>query len=181
MSSMMAAQYHLQLNVTPIWDFAHGCCRDLEGVFTALHKWPFVILMMVVMNLAHGPEKDEHLRWHQIKESLDDYIAKFGPHNAVLFKRRAGKMLEELGADVRVGEGETCEEVLWKYLQDNHPYKNRREKVKKCQFMSFLRRSRVVSKEWTAMLFCTELVGLEGDFLGGESIVQEDPREGPAR
>ena len=62
MCGMAAAKYLLKLNVTDIYDWAHGVCRDWEAAITVVNRWPFTSLVMVLENLAHGPEKDELLR-----------------------------------------------------------------------------------------------------------------------
>ena len=43
MSGMAAAKYRLKLNVTDIYDWVHGVCRDWEAATTVVNKWPFIV------------------------------------------------------------------------------------------------------------------------------------------
>ena len=61
-SMIHCAQYFLQLNIIEWWDWSHGCQNDVKGPLQSLELWPLMILMLVVSNVGHGPERDEMLR-----------------------------------------------------------------------------------------------------------------------
>ena len=56
-SGVQALKYFLTCNVWEWWDASHGAENDLEGTLKALKLWPVVLLLLIVNNLGHSPEK----------------------------------------------------------------------------------------------------------------------------
>ena len=44
------------------------------------------------MNMAHGPDKDEGMRYDQFQECLKEVFAEMTPHTAALFRARSSNM-----------------------------------------------------------------------------------------
>ena len=165
-----AAAYHLQLNTSAVWDWAHGCCRDVELCYKHLDKFTFLLLTMIIVNVGHGPGKDEGMRFQQLQESIDHYFKTFSPHTSSLLAAHSTAILEEMEGELDVTPGETTLEALWQWLQHNHPYRKKGEKVKLCQFMGIVNGCKSLLKGWSMRLIFCEYLALEMDMLQGKDF-----------
>ena len=68
----------LHLNIMWVYDFRHGVARDLLGVWKLVGKMSFVILMLIIYNLPHGPQQEEGLRYSQLLELMEWMFEKAG-------------------------------------------------------------------------------------------------------
>ena len=68
------------------WDWSHGATRDHEGALKACGLWALWLLLLVVVNMKHGPDKDECQRMQQYIDQVSKYMAIMAPGSAVLFQ-----------------------------------------------------------------------------------------------
>ena len=107
----------LNLNLFPLWGPSHGCCRDLKDSYSDIGLWPLVILIMVVMNLGHGPEKDECLKFSQMQDVLSWLFQTFTAADCSLFQARCADIRAEIGADLVHLDGRGDTECVWEMLR----------------------------------------------------------------
>ena len=84
-------------------------------------------------------------------------------------------MIADLGPDLDVAPGESPINALWNQLKREIEFPRLPYKVKMCQWMGFHRRNQQLLREWSTLLFKTELLGLELDFFQGRCL-REYPR-----
>ena len=169
-SSMHASQYTLLLNIMEWWDWSHGCSADAKLVLGQLELWPLMILLLVVSNTGHGPERDEMLRFHQLNESLQWLFTNFEASTSDLFQTRAPQMLEELGSKIVFEEGLSANECLYQFLRVNAEYPKLGTKGRMAQFLGWHERNDELLGEWTSRLFKAEVLALEHDWLAGKAV-----------
>lgn len=166
----MAFMPGLQMNTFAWWDPAHGACNDMQASFRELGLLPFVLLALCVHNLAHGPERDEGMRFGQMYDGLRCFFENFQPETSDLFKHHAPTMLSELGGNLDVVDSANAMECLWQYLAERSLFMTKGHKVSLVRFMAWVRASRALLQEWTSTLFCCEWLALEHDFVGGSNF-----------
>jgi len=155
----------LQLNLEMSYDWCHGACRDMECAFRATGQWSLMLLFLVILNLPHGPERDEGFIFTQLVESLQHMLENQTPAEFQLFQSRAPSILEEMGELVEIDEGEQPIDALWRYLKETAPYEKAKYRAKKCQFMGWSRRLAEFLPSWTLTRFRCEYIGLELDMF----------------
>ena len=113
LSAAHAMNRKLKLNLEVHYDWYHGDCRYLEAAFRATGQWSLMLLFLVILNLPHGPERDEGFRFKQMVESLEHMLANHTPGEFDLFQARAPDILVEMGDAIEVQGGEQPIEALW--------------------------------------------------------------------
>ena len=141
------------------------------GSYTAIRRFDFVILMLIIFNLPQGPDKEEALRFGQLQQAIEFYLNKMIPENSVLFQARAADMLSELGDLVEIVDGDR-NRSLWAYLKSIAPYEKKRYRCKLAQWSEWQRRGIAFLSQWSVTRFKAELVGLEMDMITNASVVQ---------
>jgi hypothetical protein len=133
-------------------------------------KWPLVLLLMVIHNLGHGPERDECLRFAQMQECMDVLFKVFDAETCELFQARAATMLDEMAAQIDLSDGESPVAALWQHLKANCRFKKLGHRVKMCDFFGFNKANRSLLNHWTEIQFKAEILALELDFLTGRAV-----------
>ena len=164
--------HKLNMNLTEWWDWSHGCANDMKDSMKTVGLWPLQILLLVVHNLGHGPERDEMLRFHQINESLKFLFEHFDAKNCELFKARAPAILQEMSHKVDFKEDMTANESLFEHLKQDSAYPKIGHQTRMCQFMGFQERNQELLDDWTCRLFKAELLALECDWLSSAAVKQ---------
>lgn len=88
------------------------------GALESTTLWSFVVLLLAVLNIGHGPDRDECLRFHQLNEMLRFAMGAFTADSCEPFSAYASDMLTELGSRVHIDIGERPIDALWRYLGD---------------------------------------------------------------
>ena len=101
----------LKLVATLWFDNGHGGNRDFWCGATAMGLKPFLYLIMIVLNLAHGPEESD-LRFNQIKDTLTDHFEHMTPGTSPIFKQLQ-PMLKAEATDMVVEDGQNEDDALW--------------------------------------------------------------------
>jgi hypothetical protein len=103
----------LMLNVWPWWEWSHGVNNDFYDVYNFTGTRDMQLLILIIANLYHGPDKDPQMRWCQYRDALQHMVEHQRPMTFNLFLARAPMMLEELGSEVTMVDGLSPEESLW--------------------------------------------------------------------
>lgn len=169
----MAMKPSLAMNVGVVWDPSHGACRDVDQAFRSAGLGGFVLLSLCVHNLAHGPEKDEGMRYGQLRDSLRSFLQCFAPESSQLFQHHAPKMVEELSGSLDITNSGDALHPLWDFLLHRAEFMKKGTRVSLCRFMAWLRASRSLLTEWSMTLFSCEWLSLEHGFLQGKALQQK--------
>ena len=127
--------------------------------------------MMPVLNLGHGPEKDEGMRYLQLSETVESIFKYFSHDSFPLFEARASDILQDMGDNVEVGDSASPQEALWKYLKAHAPLEKKEYPTTFCRFMAFVRDSRKLLSRWTWLMVKVTFLALETDALSGRLFV----------
>ena len=168
-----AACYKLLLNTDVMWDWSHGVQNDILGAMKSTNQFAFVLLMLVVLNLPHGPEKDEALRFSQLTEMMQAVYQEQSATTCVLFQHHAPAMLEEMRSELQIPRDAVPEEVLWRTLATEAIYPKLGSKVRMCKFAGWVRAVRQLLPRWSKTLFHVEYLGLELDVFGGKTLQEK--------
>ena len=134
-------------------------------------NYPFMLLFLVVLNLPHGPEKDEGMRYSQMRECWEWQFAHcVGGESNVLFQARGPQIMEERQER---GQVYRCLADLWAAMKAEMQNKKKGYRAKLCQFMSWIRRVREFLPEWHETLFLCESIALELDMLEGKEFKKQ--------
>ena len=150
---------------------SHFCCMSCFS--------EYFLMLVVVLNIPHGPDKEVGLRYAQFKELLLFLFANLSYRDCELFLAYGTKMLAEMRADVENSGGEFDVHGgddwarLWQYLKSVGPLEKSEYKVNFVRFMAFTRALKALLSKWTLTLFKCELVALELDMLNGKAFKEQ--------
>lgn len=96
----------------------------------AVGCYHFVLLSLVVMNLPHGPYREQGMRFQQMQESLRDMLDNFNWRTFALFRARVDTIIEEFGDVLDISGSENPHQVLWTHLQSLEAYPKSGRKTK---------------------------------------------------
>ena len=163
---------NLMLNMMMFYEHSHGCNNDLFAIFKANCKMDYALILLVVMNINHGPDRDEGLRFEEFQDMFRQVVDKFPEGKAYsLFRARCGRILEELADDLPPHDGDDPAEGLWQHLRDYNTYGNIGRRVKKCEWMAWHTGAAHLLKHWTLLLMKAEIWCLEADLLKGKKFL----------
>ena len=167
------------LNMIPFWDGGHGACNDLDLTFKKNHLSAFVLMLMVVLNIPHGPITEVGLRYGQFQELLVFVFTHFTCNDCTLFQVYSTRMLHEMrgcvqgsGSEFDVQGGDVWAR-LWQFLKATAPFDKAEYKINFVRFMAFPRGLKELLGKWTLTLFKCELVALELDMLKGKAFKEQ--------
>ena len=172
-SAVHAMNRKLKLNLECHYDWCHGACRDLEGAFRATGQWSLMLLFLVILNLPHGPERDEGFRFKQMVDALEHMLENKSPGDFELFQARAPDILKEMGDMIHVQDDENPIDALWRHLKETAAYEKPKYRAKKCQFMGWSRRLAEFLPTWSLTRFRCEYIGLELDMFDSKFFKKE--------
>lgn len=107
----------LKLNLFPWYDWSHGCCRDLEAAFRDVGKFQFMLMMLVALNIAHGPERDEGMRFEQLSEAWRHMLATYDPHTFELYQVAAPNIIRDLSGTLVLPGIDSPAVELWNWMK----------------------------------------------------------------
>eukprot|EP00971_Amphidinium_carterae_P343841 6483859-Amphidinium_carterae.1 len=168
-SGFYAAAYGQGCNVDALWDLSHGVHNDTINALKGVKSWQFVLLLLVTVNLPHGPQQDEAMRFAQLVESSQAMYTRHEPHNCPLFQSHAPNILKELGSKVELTSTESPELTLWRHLKEESKWPKLGGKTRLCKFAGWLRAVRSLLPEWSKTLMHCEYLGIEADLLSSKS------------
>lgn len=75
---------HLGVNATFIMDWSHGVQNELYESLRECALWSFWLLLLVAMNVEHGPFNDDG-RWNQLRDCWQGAVENHDPQSFPLF------------------------------------------------------------------------------------------------
>lgn len=161
----------IQICMTPVWDPAHGAWRDTLGCLRDLGYFPWVLLLMIVINLPHGPDSTD-TRFNQMRAATGHIMATQTHRSCVLFQAHIGDMLSDLEGSLPEVDWQSSEEAAWEWLRDNCTFARKGYRCNLNRFMSVIKDGLDLKRRWTAMLFQCEVVALEQDMVSNKKFVE---------
>ena len=171
LSGVLCLKYLKKLrgNVTEWWDQSHGIGNDLLATWKSHALFSYIMVTMVVMNLAHGPEKEPDMRFAQMSECLKFLVDNFTPDTLGSIHRHADTILSELNGKVLVEDGKPID-ALWAYICDLAGFPKQGRRVNMCRFLAWVRGAKFLLQHWTLLLWMLEHLCIEMDMLGGTKL-----------
>ena len=155
-----------------IWcDFSHGANNDINGAIKELGLWSFWLLMLVTLNVPHGPWDDD-VRNAQAKEGWEETKKHYTARSAVLFQDHLPHMVDEMKPLLaKCDFTGPIEEQIWMMTSDEPALTKKGTKKKNARFLDVLRGLRELLPLWSLKLMQYEHVCIE---LGMVSEKQMD-------
>ena len=169
-SDQLSAAHALQFfspvkcNVTPFWDAGHGSNRDFWNTVSEMNLNNFAMLMLIVINLPHGPEESD-LRFQQIRQVMEKHYATLSPALSPIFQKFARRIDAEFGDTVSPAPNQTREEALWEAMQCASHYKRKGYKTNKGRFHAVVADGLGLVRSWYTTLFEVTVPTLELDMV----------------
>lgn len=109
-----------QVHMSVIADWSHGAQNDLKECLRSASLYPYMLLMMVVFNVEHGPWRED-LRFSQVREAWQEASGHYTSKTCELFRAYADRIIQELrDADVVDFYGrDDPEDSLWEYMKNS--------------------------------------------------------------
>lgn len=168
-AAIHALQRHFRCNLSYTPDASHGVHRDLMGALRSASLMEFMLLVMVAMNLQHGPWGDDS-RWQQMKESAAQLWAEFTPATCPLWHERGPAIAQEILEPGVAPDGEQLQKA-WEKAASSGLLEKKGYTINLNRFMGVLDGATELLQVWTAKLMVCEYVALEGDMVGSERFV----------
>lgn len=145
-----------------IWcDFSHGANNDVNGTVKDLGLWSFWLLMLVALNVPHGPWDDD-VRNHQSSEAWRETTKNHSSRSAVLFQERLPQMTEEMKPILaKLDFTGPAEDKIWELSTDEPALVRKGTKRKNARFLDVMRGLRDLLPLWSLKLCQYETVCVE--------------------
>ena len=175
MSLVHASLYFddLKLNMWEFWDPQHGCTRDFSG--TAQHEElkPLIHLLLMAINLPHGPE-DSDYRYKQIVDFMSDHFIHSSPCLSPLFRHMYPELLKECQEEAETirDEGESMESAVWRVMQMKSVYKKKGNKAHIGRYGAVPVEGMRLLKTWNQTLFQTTVPAVEGGMINKKAMTR---------
>jgi hypothetical protein len=166
-SAVSALEYYppLQLNVMALWDWGHGSSRSVLQCFRKCGKFSFVLLVMCVINLVHGPDGTD-TRYEQIISSMRHQCEVSGPGSSPLFQSMLPGMVKCLrDMDEIVPEDDTQSQFVWNWMKEHSMFEKKGYKANLNRFHSFVHDGKDLLKQVMFKLYQVSYLVCELDFL----------------
>jgi hypothetical protein len=150
-----------------IWcDWSHGAWNDCKGALKDNQLMGFWMLILIMMNLPHGPYNDD-VRHAQVTAAWAECKQNFKHYNCPLFTEYASAMLDDIGGPsaLNIDPGADPGEALWASLMEEDPLAKKGYKCNLNRFFGGTRLAREDCKKWHQRLFQYEYTALECGML----------------
>ena len=113
--ALFALLYFLacRINATLLFDPQHGCNHDVGGAVQSQSLRSLLLLIMISMNVMHGPDESYH-RYGQMMDIVLAHMDASGPTLCAVFQFLLSKLMTEF--DISVEPGEFPEMSLWQAM-----------------------------------------------------------------
>jgi len=119
-----------QVNGTFYYDSIHRVNNDWWGALEECDMKNFLLLLMVTLNIHHGPqESDAHYNTMQVvlRQHYSTSSSKLSP----LFQADVQRIHNELSPMLDPIEGESPEQTMWRFAAERNECRKKGYKVKK--------------------------------------------------
>lgn len=160
------------LNTFVTYDWVHGGKNDLIGALKATGKYALCLLALVCMNLPHGPDKDQGMRYNQIRGSMETLFSTGTPEGSPIFLQHAPEIIREVRRVSPEAVGDGGVESLWAWLKEREPFECKGTLIKMCEFRGWLAGCSSLVDTWYTRKFQLEYVAVEADLLSTTKFKQ---------
>lgn len=171
-STNLASVHWLMYNqgaaIDPQWDPNHGAWNDVKCAAKASGYMAFLLGLMVVWNLPHGPWADD-MRSAQVQEALDLMTDCREASVPPLIEARSRSILQESGCEECLSNPDAIQR-MWEGFRQDTPFRKKGSKTSLNRFMSLVKQGRSELKHWSFRLACYELVSMESDMLSSGKV-----------
>lgn len=145
-----------------IWcDFSHGSNNDVNATIKDLGLWSFWLLMLVALNVPHGPWDDD-VRYAQTQESWKELKSNNTSRSSVLFQDHLPSMIEELQPLLALHDFTgPVEDKIFELTTEEPALTKKGYKRKNARFLDVLRGLRDLLPMWSLKLCQYEHVAIE--------------------
>lgn len=160
------------LNLSVLPDMSHAANNDFVDGCKDVGLYKFIVLMLVPMNLEHGPFLSD-LRFNQCRESWSAVARHFTPVQMPLFLEKTQHMLEEVGGEsalhAEVGDG-AIDDCLWRRMVQG--WAPRGAKANLHRFFDARMKTSEFLSWWSSSLCKYEYVALQQGLLADRRMVK---------
>ena len=166
-SACHALTYHKETmcNYLGMWETSHGINNDFSLTYDALGKKDFVLLILVTLNLKHGPDKDQGMRYWQQKDVAMDVIDNWKMGSFSLFQARSPRLQQEFAGEYEV------DERGFDFVMQQLVSEATGTRCKMSEYLSWHRCSSRSLNWRTYEFFKKEFLGLEHDMLQSRKLL----------
>lgn len=169
LSGIHALMYKFRLNVSFFPDPSHACHRDVLMMLKTVGLYEFWLLLMVAMNLQHGPWHEDY-RWVQLQEAWQQMFNRQRPHTCPLFQERGAAIAGELLGDEPIPEGDRLQ-AAWARAEELGVLRRKGYQVNLNRFLGSIDGAEKLLERWSSLLMACEFVALEEDMLKGKRFL----------
>lgn len=156
-----------RLVVEPLWCASHSSWRDFQRVLKATNLWTYWLLLLITMNVAHGPWSED-ARYAAVRQAWSELRQFFVPNICPLFDEWASNMVWEQGLSSQLTGTQTAE--LWECLSSETPMSLKDYKVNMHRFWHGVEKAKQYAVHWSSFLLGCSYLGLERDILHSASV-----------
>ena len=136
-SALHCLTFKLKANCDAHYCLSHGVHNDMVLRDVACKVQNLKLACLISLNLPHGPDREEDMRWEQIKSCMLWYLDKLSPAKSELFQARAPMMFNELTTAglLEPAAGENPSDAVWQWLRAKWTSPRKGYRVNVCEFM----------------------------------------------
>ena len=162
-SAQFWLKYAFHGNIDFTADLSHGVWRDTEAVWSSLGLAPFVRLMVIVFNLAHGPW-EEGVRWHQLQLAMNEYLDLGSYKSCPMFAHFLPALLRDFGMETSAQCGDADEQV-WCRMKEHWALRRKGARVALCRYAGFVDAAERFDSGFHFILMQVLYLGLQEGFF----------------
>ena len=169
---LSAMNYLLFLGIclTPWMDFSHGANNDINATIKSLGLWPFWLLMLVVLNIDHGPYDDD-VRFAQVREGWNEKKKFLNAKTAVFFREYLPRIVVEMKTVLaNLDFDGPVEDALWSVLFEYPLLVRKGYKSKVARFMNVRRQLKDLLQTWHLKRCQYEYVAVESGMVSYKNL-----------
>lgn len=150
-------------------DDSRGCKHDMKAVLKGCNSWQWCLLMVSSFNCWLSPFW-ECMRFQQVKDAIEEFLAVMSPEEDVLFQHYLEALLRDTGEEHRVCEAD-IEQQLHEDLKHSACFWQSGRRISLMRFMDFIMKcgeeEKLCHSKLYGMLSALMLMGdLSGNQMG---------------
>ena len=162
-SAQFWLKYAFHGNIDFTADLSHGVWRDTEAVWSSLGLAPFVRLMVIVFNLAHGPW-EEGVRWHQLQLAMNEYMDLGSYKTCPMFAHFLPALLRDFGMETSA-QCSDADEQVWCRVKEHWAMRRKGARVALCRYAGFVDAAERFDSGFHFILMQVLYLGLQEGFF----------------
>ena len=170
-AALHALMYKLRGNVSPFYEFSHGCNNDTVNLYKQLGVYNFCLVTLCIMNVHHGPDKDEGMRHEQYMQMLKAVLNTMSCEECALFQHHVGHMIEDMADEFDIDPSIGPAKSFWNWMSEHVDSMHIGDRVKTKHYMGWWSGAKRLTKRWHLELFLAEMLCLEQDWFQGSKFM----------